>query len=184
MICAGSPRPRPSTGRPSPSRSNDCAKRGLFSARLAPARRRRPPARRSAAPKAQPATSSTGCGAAADKPQCSATEAGQHASVPGGAAERVPVNSCAPRRAQPKEVHMADRVSASIIVGGTLNAAEFDELVDIIASERLAIEWDGEPFEAHHHVAGEPLSLFAHEVAGGSFDDLESWCLSHRLPFV
>lgn len=79
---------------------------------------------------------------------------------------------------------MADRVSASIIVGGTLNAAEFDELVDIVASERLAIEWDGEPFEAHHHVAGEPLSLFAHEVAGGSFDDLESWCLSHRLPFV
>jgi hypothetical protein len=79
---------------------------------------------------------------------------------------------------------MADRVSASIIVGGTLDADEFAELADLIASEALAIEWDGEPFQPHHHVPGEPLRLFAHEVAGGSFDDLESWCLSHRAPFV
>ena len=79
---------------------------------------------------------------------------------------------------------MADRVSASIIIGGTLDAAEFEELADLIASEDLAIEWDGEPFEPHHHVPGEPLRLFAHEVAGGSFGDLESWCLSHGLPFV
>jgi len=79
---------------------------------------------------------------------------------------------------------MADRVSASIIVGGTVDADEFNELADVIASEGLAMEWDGEPFEPHHHIAGEPLRLFAHEVAGGSFDDLESWCLSHQLPFV
>jgi hypothetical protein len=79
---------------------------------------------------------------------------------------------------------MADRVSASIIIGGTLDAAEFEELADLIASEGLAIEWDGEPFEPHHHVPGEPLRLFAHEVAGGSFGDLESWCRSHGLPFV
>jgi len=79
---------------------------------------------------------------------------------------------------------MADRVSASIMIGGTLGAAEFEELTDLIASEGLAIEWDGEPFEPHHHVPGEPLRLFAHEVAGGSFGDLESWCRSHGLPFV
>lgn len=79
---------------------------------------------------------------------------------------------------------MADRVSASIIVGGTVDADEFGELADVIASEGLAIEWDGEPFEPHHRIAGKPLRLFAHEVAGGSFDDLESWCLSHQLPFV
>jgi hypothetical protein len=79
---------------------------------------------------------------------------------------------------------MADRVSASITIGGTLDAAGFDDLAEIIASEGLAIEWDGEPFEPHHHVAGEPLKLFAHEVAGGSFDDLEAWCLAQQLPFV
>lgn len=79
---------------------------------------------------------------------------------------------------------MADRVSASIVVGGAVNTDDFDELADIIKSEGLAVEWDGEPFEPHHHVVGEPLRLFAHEVAGGSFDNLESWCRSHRLPFV
>lgn len=79
---------------------------------------------------------------------------------------------------------MADRVSASISVGGTVDADEFEELTAVIASEGLAVEWDGEPFGPHHHVAGEPLRLFAHEVAGGSFDDLENWCRSHRLPFV
>lgn len=79
---------------------------------------------------------------------------------------------------------MADRVSASIIVGGTVDADQFDELADVIAGECLAVEWDGEPFAPHHHVAGEPLRLFAHEVAGGTFDDLEQWCLSRGLPFV
>jgi hypothetical protein len=58
---------------------------------------------------------------------------------------------------------MADRVSASITIGGTLDAAGFDDLAEIIASEGLAI---------------------AHEVAGGSFDDLEAWCLAQQLPFV
>ena len=79
---------------------------------------------------------------------------------------------------------MADRVSASITIGGTLDAAGFEELTEIVAAEGLAIEWDGEPFEPHHRVAGEPLRLFAHEVAGGSFDDLEAWCLAQQLPFV
>lgn len=79
---------------------------------------------------------------------------------------------------------MGDRVSASIAVGGSVDAAEFAELASIIASEALAIEWDGELFDPHHRVEGEPLRLFAHEVAGGRFDDLEDWCLLHRLPFV
>ena len=79
---------------------------------------------------------------------------------------------------------MADRVSASISIGGVLSASAYAELIEIIACEGLAIEWDGEPFEPHHHVAGEPLCLFAHEVAGGSFDELESWCLSRRVVFV
>lgn len=79
---------------------------------------------------------------------------------------------------------MADRVSASIVIGGSLDATDFDELANLIAGEGLAIEWDGEPFEPNHRIAGEPLRLFAHEVTGGRFDDLEDWCLAHNLPFV
>lgn len=79
---------------------------------------------------------------------------------------------------------MADRVSASIVIGGLLDAAEYGQLAEIIAAEGLAIEWDGELFEPRHRVEGEPLRLFAHEVTGGSFDDLETWCLAHQLTFV
>ncbi|WP_176400293.1 hypothetical protein [Sphingobium sp. Z007] len=79
---------------------------------------------------------------------------------------------------------MADRVSASIVIGGSLTAFAFEELCDVVSSEGLAIEWDGEPFAAHHYVPGDPLSLFAHEVAGGQFDELEIWCVANALPFV
>jgi hypothetical protein len=60
---------------------------------------------------------------------------------------------------------MADRVSASIILGGTLTAADYAKLAEVIADEGLSIEWDGERFEPEHRTVGEPLSLYAHEVA-------------------
>ncbi|WP_210358977.1 hypothetical protein [Sphingomonas beigongshangi] len=79
---------------------------------------------------------------------------------------------------------MADRVSASIIIGGALDAPAYAQLAELIAAEGLAIEWDGDPFESEHRVDGEPLRLFAHEVAGGHFEEIEDWCVSHRIPFV
>jgi hypothetical protein len=79
---------------------------------------------------------------------------------------------------------MADRVPASIIVGGRVSTAIFDALVETIQFEGLAIEWDAEPFEASHCVPGEPLHLYAHEVAWGRFDGLERFCAEHHLPFV
>jgi len=79
---------------------------------------------------------------------------------------------------------MADRVSASITLGGTLTASAFAELVEIIADEGLSTEWDGEPFEPEDLVPGKPLGLFAHEVSGGEFETLEAWCVRHRMPFV
>lgn len=81
------------------------------------------------------------------------------------------------------EDNMADRVSASIIVGGTLTAPDYVELAEIIAGEGLSIEWDGERFEPEHRTIGEPLSLYAHEVAWGRFDRLEAWCVEKRLTF-
>jgi hypothetical protein len=79
---------------------------------------------------------------------------------------------------------MADRVSASITVGGVVDAPAYVELSEIIVGEGLSTEWDGERFEPHHRTVGEPLSLYAHEVAWGRFDELEAWCVGKSLPFV
>lgn len=79
---------------------------------------------------------------------------------------------------------MADRVSASITLGGTIAQTTYAELADIIAAEGLSTEWDGEPFAPDQRNEGEPLRLFAHEVAWGRFEELEAWCVEHRLPFA
>ena len=79
---------------------------------------------------------------------------------------------------------MADRVSASITIGGTVTPAVYAELADTIAAEGLSTEWDGEPFEADQRTKGEPLRLFAHEVAWGRFEELEAWCVERRIPFA
>lgn len=79
---------------------------------------------------------------------------------------------------------MIESVSASIVVGGTITASAYAELADIIAAERLSIEWDGEPFEPPHRTVGEPLRLYAHEVPMGRFEDLEAWCVENRLSFA
>lgn len=79
---------------------------------------------------------------------------------------------------------MADRVSASITIGGALGAALLPDLLAAIANERLSTEWDGEPFAADQLACGEPLRLMAHEVAWGRFEELEAFCLTHGLPFV
>lgn len=79
---------------------------------------------------------------------------------------------------------MADRVSASIVIGGTVTRADYTELADIIASEGLSIEWDGEPFAPEQHVIGETLQLYAHEVAWGRFEELEAWCNDNKLPYA
>ena len=83
-----------------------------------------------------------------------------------------------------QETPLVDRVSASIVIGGALGAEAFLELAGVIADEGLATEWDGEPFDPEHRTAGEPLRLYAHEVAWGRFERLEAWCVEHALPFA
>jgi hypothetical protein len=78
---------------------------------------------------------------------------------------------------------MADRVSASITLGGTISAALYADLVEHIAYEGLSTEWDGEPFAAEHFTPGEPLRLYAHEVPWGRFEQLETWCIANAIPF-
>jgi len=79
---------------------------------------------------------------------------------------------------------MADRVSASIEIGGSLSSADYSILTDLISGEGLSTEWDGEPFQTEHHMIGEPLSLYAHEVAWGHFSELEGYCIRKALPFT
>lgn len=79
---------------------------------------------------------------------------------------------------------MADRVSATITLGGDITAARFAELVELIQAEALSIDWNEETFDASQVVPGEPLHLCAHEVAWGTFNDLETWCREHQVPYV
>lgn len=79
---------------------------------------------------------------------------------------------------------MADRVSAAITLGGTITPFTYAELAEVIVTEGLSTEWDGEPLRPDQRIAGESLRLFAHEVACGRFEALEAWCVEHRMPFA
>lgn len=79
---------------------------------------------------------------------------------------------------------MADRVSVTIKLGGTIARALIDELVDIINEEGLSVEWDGEPITSAQIANGHTLKLCAHEVAWGTLDILEPFCHTHNLPYA
>ena len=79
---------------------------------------------------------------------------------------------------------MADRVSASIVLGGTITAADLQQLAELIEHEGLSTEWDGEPFQPGDITPDEPLRLYAHEVPWGRFEALESWCVVNAVSFT
>lgn len=79
---------------------------------------------------------------------------------------------------------MADRVSASITIGGTIPPDRTAELCALIAEQGLATEWDGETFTPSDLVDGVTLDLFAPDVSWGIFGALEAWLVQQRLPFV
>lgn len=79
---------------------------------------------------------------------------------------------------------MADRVSASITIGGILATNQLLDFAAIINGERLSTDWDGEDFTVSQLVPGRSLILMAHEVAWGRFANLEAFCIAEHLPFV
>lgn len=79
---------------------------------------------------------------------------------------------------------MADRVSASISIGGALPRAALPDFIAAIIDEGLSTEWDGEEFSPAHLPTNEPLHLMAHEVAWGRFEGLEAQCIALALPFA
>ncbi|WP_254295346.1 hypothetical protein [Sphingomonas tagetis] len=78
---------------------------------------------------------------------------------------------------------MADRASASIRLGGALRHSRTPELCRIITAEGLSTEWDGAPFEIDEIPADRPLELMADQVRGGTFEELEAFCVENGLPF-
>ncbi len=84
---------------------------------------------------------------------------------------------------------MADRVSASIKVGGVLAATQLAEFINLIGCEGLGPDWDG-GFESEAELrtylsdgdAG--VTFYAHEVRGGEFEDLQAFCMSQGLTYV
>lgn len=79
---------------------------------------------------------------------------------------------------------MVDRVSATITIGGVINRTRLLDLAELIKTEALSKDWDGEDFCLSQFVDGEPLKVMAHEVAWGRFDGLEQFCVEQSLPFV
>lgn len=79
---------------------------------------------------------------------------------------------------------MADRVSASITIGGRLPSTLIEDFITAITTECLSLEYDGERFDAAQLVSGEPLTLCANEVTSGEFDTLEAFCRAHKLAYA
>src|SRR3546814_16440961 len=76
---------------------------------------------------------------------------------------------------------MADRVAASITIGGTVTGTDFITLCRLIAAEDLSVEEDGDPFSPADWTDGEPLQLFDHQAIGGQFEALEAWCVQRGI---
>jgi hypothetical protein len=51
---------------------------------------------------------------------------------------------------------MADRVSARIVIGGPVTPDQWCILLDLIAHEGLAAEWDGPAFTSDQRIDGKP----------------------------
>jgi hypothetical protein len=79
---------------------------------------------------------------------------------------------------------MADRVSAHIMIGGVLARSRYPGLVQAIASDSPAIDWDGTPFNPADLPTGAPLALMDHDVADGRFEEIEHVCRRYGLHYV
>lgn len=78
---------------------------------------------------------------------------------------------------------MADRVSASIGIGGTVTRQQWAMLLELIEAEDLRIAWDGPAFTATTSLGADGLNLFAQDVPWGIFDDLEQYCCDQRIAY-
>lgn len=79
---------------------------------------------------------------------------------------------------------MADRASASIMIGGVIARGCISGLIAAITVDGGRADWEGEALEDTSIRDGETLEAFAYELPGGIFQEAESFCERHGLPFV
>lgn len=79
---------------------------------------------------------------------------------------------------------MADRVNASIRLGGTLTQDLLARFIAIIVDEGLSTDWDAAGFDEDDIPENEPLELVARDVAWGRFVQLEAFCVAQGLLFA
>lgn len=79
---------------------------------------------------------------------------------------------------------MADRASASIVIGGAIARTCVPTLIAAIAADGGRTDWEGEPLDASDVREGTTLQAFASELPGGIFQDTESFCERHGIAFV
>lgn len=79
---------------------------------------------------------------------------------------------------------MADRASASITIGGAIARSCIPALIAAIEIDGGRADWEGESLDNTSIRDGETLEAFACELPGGIFQEVESFCEQHGLPFV
>ncbi len=57
-------------------------------------------------------------------------------------------------------------------------------MANLIVGEALSVGWDGPFFEPFTCPTGKPLILCGNDVAWGTFEALEAWCVTHKIAFV
>lgn len=79
---------------------------------------------------------------------------------------------------------MADRASASTIIGGRVRRSTIPRLIRAIEGDNGLKDWDGEPIDHNSIVSGELLDVYAFDLPGGIFESVESFCELNKIAFV
>lgn len=79
---------------------------------------------------------------------------------------------------------MADRASASIVIGGNISRSLIPDLIKAITFDGGRADWEGEPLQDSDVSGGATIEACAYELAGGTFDWTEEFCEDHGLAYV
>lgn len=82
------------------------------------------------------------------------------------------------------EATMADTCAANIRIGGQLWQHLYAAFLTAVEADRARLDYGGEWFSEERLPDNEPLQLFGREAIGGSFENVEAFCVVHRLPFI
>ena len=84
---------------------------------------------------------------------------------------------------------MADRVDATITIGGPVPADRLEDLLDAIEADHLGSDWEErfasrDDLRAFLQDGAEGVTLYGREVASGEFVELQAFCLEVGLTHV